>query len=195
MTGLGQTVDERGGEMVVFEQGTPFAEAQIGSDEGGLFLVPLLHQGEKKSDLDRFDLDIANFVDLQNFVGEILSQDLLFGVIGDRLVELGDEFSKENVSAAVTVVDGVNEKAGGQSGLAASGAAQPDDVLVVGHEAHGVVESHDLFLVQFGLLIERVGFDDERFGDAGLFESELAGVLRCLVGGKEGQCARWSPDC
>ena len=36
MAVLGEAVDEGGGEVVVFEERSPFAEAQIGSDEGGL---------------------------------------------------------------------------------------------------------------------------------------------------------------
>jgi hypothetical protein len=63
MAVLGEPVDEGGGQMVVFEKGTPFGKAQIGSQEGGLFLVALMHQGKEQSDLDRFDLDVADFVD------------------------------------------------------------------------------------------------------------------------------------
>jgi len=63
MTVLGEPIDERGGQVSVLEEGAPVTEAQIGGDEGGLFLVPLLHQSEEKSDLDRFDLYISNFVD------------------------------------------------------------------------------------------------------------------------------------
>src|SRR6266540_3853616 len=177
VAGLGEAVDEGGGEVVVLEEGPPFAEAQIGGDEGGLFLVPLLHEGEKEADLNRFDLNVSDFVDQQNFVGKVLAQDLLFGVIGDGLEELGDQFGEEDVAAAVALVDGVNQKAGGQAGLAAAGAAQPDDVLVVGQETLGVVESHDLFLVELGLLFKRVGFDNQPLGEAGLGQAELACVL------------------
>ena len=59
---LGEPVNERGGQMIVFEKRTPFAKAQVGSEEGGLFLMPLVHQGEEKPHLDRLDLDISNFL-------------------------------------------------------------------------------------------------------------------------------------
>ena len=67
MAVLGEPIDEGGGQMVVFEKGAPFGKAQVGGDEGGLFLVPLMHQGKEEADLNRLDLNIANFVDRQTF--------------------------------------------------------------------------------------------------------------------------------
>src|ERR1035438_2485895 len=72
MAVLGEPVDEGGGQMIVFEKGTPFGKAQIGSQEGGVFLVALMHQGKEQSDLDRFDLHVANFIDQKAVEGEIL---------------------------------------------------------------------------------------------------------------------------
>jgi len=39
--------------------------------------VALMHQGKEQSDLDRFDLDVANFVDQQAIEGEILLRTLV----------------------------------------------------------------------------------------------------------------------
>ena len=77
----------------------------------------------------------------------------------------------------VTLIDGVNEKAGGQSGFAASGSAQPDNILRVLHVAHGIVEGHDFLPVELRLPVEGKGFDDQGFGNAGLPESEATGVF------------------
>ena len=68
-------------------------------------------------------------------------------------------------------------KAGGQAGLAAAADAQPNDVLVLVHVAQGVVEGHDPLFVELGLALEGIGFEDQDFGQAGVLEPELAGVL------------------
>jgi hypothetical protein len=60
---LGEPIDEGGGQVVVFEKGTPFGKAQVGGDEGGLFLVPLLQEGKEQPDLGGFDLNVAHRVD------------------------------------------------------------------------------------------------------------------------------------
>ena len=60
---LGEPIDQSGGEMRVLEKRAPVAKAQIGSEEGGLFLVPPLQEGEENLHLNGFHLDIANFVD------------------------------------------------------------------------------------------------------------------------------------
>ena len=97
----------------------------------GFFLWRWCMRVKKRPDLDRFDLDVANLIDEQTIEGEVFFEDLAFGMIGDGAVEFGDQVGKEHVAAAVALVDGVDEKAGGQAGLAAAGGAQPDQVLVV----------------------------------------------------------------
>jgi hypothetical protein len=62
MAVLREPIDEGGREKIVFKKGAPFGKAQVGSDEGGLFLVPLMHQGKEEADLNRLDLNIAYFV-------------------------------------------------------------------------------------------------------------------------------------
>ena len=99
-------------------------------------------------------------------------------MVGHGGVEFANEVGKEHVTAGVALVDGVDEETGGQSGLAAATDAQPDEVLMVVHIAQGVVEGHDLLLVELGLALERIGLDDQRLGEAGMLEPELAGVWR-----------------
>ena len=127
---------------------------------------------KKSPTCNGFDLHVADLVDEQTVRSEIFFEDFGFGVIGDGLVEFAHQFGKEDVTTAVTVVDSVNEEAGGESGLAASSGPQPDDVFGVVHVAYGVVEGHDLLLVELGLALEGKGFDDEGFCNAGLLEAE-----------------------
>ena len=113
MAVLDEPVNEGGGQMGVFEERAPVGKAQVGGDQGGLFLVPLVHQGKEEPDLDRFDLDVANFIDEQTIEAYIFFEDLAFGVVGDGAVKFGDQFGKEHVASAVALLDGVDEKAGG----------------------------------------------------------------------------------
>ena len=62
VAGLGEAIDQGLGQMIVFQKGAPFAEAQVGGQEGGFALVAFLHEGEEQPDLSRFDLDEAQFV-------------------------------------------------------------------------------------------------------------------------------------
>ena len=88
---FGEPVDEGGGQVVVFEEGTPFGKAQVGGDEGGLFLVALVHEGEEESHLHRFDLDVANLIDEQDIKGEVFFEDPVCGMVGDGGVEFVDQ--------------------------------------------------------------------------------------------------------
>ena len=100
MAVLGEPVDEGVGQVVVFEEGTPFGKAQIGGDEGGLFFVALMHQGKEQADLDRFDLHVAKLIDEERVKGQVFLKDFVFGVVGDGGVEFVDEVGEEDVTAA-----------------------------------------------------------------------------------------------
>ena len=62
--------------------------------------MTLLHQSEEKPDLNRFHFNISDLVDEQQIPGEILFEHFVLGVIGDRFVEIVDEFGEEDGSAA-----------------------------------------------------------------------------------------------
>ena len=62
MAVLGEPVNKGGCQVSVLQKGTPLAEAQVGSEQGGLFAVAFVHQGEEKPHLNRFNLYVANFV-------------------------------------------------------------------------------------------------------------------------------------
>ena len=77
-----------------------------------------MQQGEEEADLGGFDLRVTQFIDLEHVVGEVVFEDLGLGVVGDGLVEFGDELGKEDVTAGFALVDGVGEEAGGQARFA-----------------------------------------------------------------------------
>jgi len=158
------------------------SKAQVGGDERALGLVALVHEVEEQADLHRFDLDIAHLIDEQTIEGEVFLEDFGFGMVGDGAVEFADQVGKEHVAAAVAVVDGVDEETGGQAGFPAARNAHPNEVLVFAHVAQGVVEGQQALFVEFGLALEGIGFDDQRFGDAGVLEPELASILAFAPG-------------
>ena len=45
-------------------------------------------------------------------------------------------------------------------------AAQPDDVLALFHVAQRVVKGQETFLIELGLALEGIGFNDPQLGDA-----------------------------
>jgi hypothetical protein len=98
-------------------------------------------------------------------------------MIGTGSVELGEQFAKEHVTAAIALVDCMDQKAGSQTGLADPGAAQPYNILALGHESQRVVECYDFFGIELGLPIEGKSLNDPRFCNVGLSESELAQLL------------------
>ena len=98
-------------------------------------------------------------------------------MIPNRTVEFGNEFGKEHVTATVTLVNGVDEKAGGQTRFAATGDAQPEDILLLVHVDQAVVEGHDFLLAEIGLPLEGIRFDGQGIRDLGAFEAQPAGVL------------------
>ena len=80
---------------------------------------------------------------------------------------------KKDVASALALIDGVNEEAGGQAGLSATGAAQPDDVLVVLHVAQRVIEGEELLLMELGLTGEGIGFQQQELWNGGAAQAQL----------------------
>src|SRR5258708_3524311 len=134
--------------MIIPQKRTPFAEPQIGGQQGGLGLVALLHQGEEQPDLSGFDLDVPDLINQDYVVSQVFLEDLSLGGIGGGAVEFADQLGKQDGFASIALIDGLNEKTGGQARLAASGPAQPHDVLFVGHQADRIKEDHNLRVVQ-----------------------------------------------
>ena len=66
-----------------------------------------VHQGEEKPHLNRFNLNVANFVYQEAVIAEIFAQQFGFGMIRTGSVELGQQFGKEHVTAAIALVKSV----------------------------------------------------------------------------------------
>ena len=51
MTVLGEPIDQGRDQMRVLKKGVPVAKTQIGGEEGGLFLVAPVHEGEEQPEV------------------------------------------------------------------------------------------------------------------------------------------------
>ena len=60
---LGEPINEGRGQMIIFQKGTPFAEAKVAGYQCGFPSVPLVHQGEEQTHLHGFGLYISDLVD------------------------------------------------------------------------------------------------------------------------------------
>jgi len=60
---------------------------------------------EEEPHLDRFDLGVADFVDQERIVGQILLEDRLIGMIGDGAKEFAEELGEENVPTVAAPVN------------------------------------------------------------------------------------------
>ncbi|MBF8294380.1 MAG: hypothetical protein HW389_925, partial [Bacteroidetes bacterium] len=177
VAGLGEPVDQGRGQVIVFEERAPVAEAQVGGEERRLLLVPPFHQGEEESDLDRLDLRVSDFVAHEAIDAGVAFEHPGLGVIGDRGIEFGHQVGEADEAAGVALVDRVDQKAGGEATFPTARGAKPNHVLLLVQVAEGIVERHDLLLVQLGLALEGEGLDDQGLRDARAAQPQLAGIL------------------
>jgi len=112
---FGDAVDERHGEVFVFEEAVPFIEAELGSDDGAFLFVPLLHEVEEQSGLILFGGAISEFVNHEAIISGKLAEHFLLRVVRLRPVQKGYEFPEVDKAASIALVDGVNEVGGCQA--------------------------------------------------------------------------------
>ncbi len=66
--------------------------------------MPPVHKGEEQTDLNRFHLDVIQFVNEKAVVGQVLLDHFLFGVVRHRGKELSNKVRKKNVAARMPAV-------------------------------------------------------------------------------------------
>ena len=130
---------------------------------------------------DRFHVDVAldeadaGHYDALLLPGGVANPDQLR--TQPKAVQFVKQIGKEDVAAPASLLDGLNEEAGCQAGLAATRAAQPDDILFFTQEGHRVVECQDLLLAELGLALEGKGIHHPFLRDLGQFEALLEGRI------------------
>ena len=103
--------------MRVFEERGPLAKTQIGGNERGALFVALLQQSEEQANLEGFGLGVTDLVNEDQIIIDIAADDLVLGPVGLGTMQFIEQIGKKNV-AAPALVNGLDQKAGGQAGLA-----------------------------------------------------------------------------
>ena len=101
--------------------------------------MSFVHEGKKQSYLHGLNLYVANLIDEKAVVGDKLFHEFCLGTIGQGFIKGLDEFGKQDKSPAVSVIDGLEQKGGGQAGLAGAGGTNEDEVLPFCHVGKGIV--------------------------------------------------------
>lgn len=182
---FGDSIDEGGAEVFVAQKWTPLGEAQLRCDNGASLPVALLDEAEEEAGNGLFHGVIAQFVDKQAVEGCQVLEERPVGAIAQGTVELIGEIFEVKKPASISVVDGLNEECGGESGLAATRRADEEHGLGFGEEALRVIEIHNFASVQFGLPGEGEGLHGEKLGQASAFcarDPLLVTLMLVLVG-------------
>ncbi len=134
----------------VAQEVVPLVVRQVGRDDCGLAAVAFLHEPEEDVGLLGSDVQIAQLVDDQDVESGESCDEPGRGPVREGGVHLVEEVLCADELAAVAVLQGLEEQAGGEAGLAHAGLADEDDVLGPGNEVE-LGEGADLAAVDAGL--------------------------------------------
>ena len=132
---MGQPVEQRGGHLGVAEHAGPFTEGKVSGDDDGSSLVEPADEVEQKLAAGLGKGQISELVqDDEVHPGQMLGKPALPSVAGLDL-EAVDEIDHVVEAATGTGSDAAPGDCDGQMGLAGAGAADQDDVALLGDEA------------------------------------------------------------
>ncbi len=132
---MGQPVEQRGRHFGIAEHARPFAERKIGGDDDGGALVEPADEVEQELAARLGEGKIAQLVENDEVhAGQMLGEPALSSVAGLGL-EPVDEIDDVVEAAAGTIADTASGDSDGQMGLAGTGAADQNDIALLGDEA------------------------------------------------------------
>src|ERR1035437_3872247 len=97
----------------VAEEVVPLVIDQIGGNDRGMAVVPLLHQLEEDVALLRFQGQISKFVDQQYVQASEAFQELARGTVGQRRIHFIEQILRADELAAVAVLQRLQQEATG----------------------------------------------------------------------------------
>ena len=131
---VGQPIEQRGGHLGVAEDGGPFAEGEIGGDDDRGALVEPADEVEQELAAGLGEGQIAEFVENDEVeAGQMIGEPPLPSVAGLGL-QLVDEIDDVVEPAAGAGTDAGAGDGDGQMRLAGPGAADEDDIALLGDE-------------------------------------------------------------
>src|ERR1700759_4204796 len=135
VTVMGQPVEQRGRHFGIAEHARPFAERKIGGDDDGGALVEPADEVEQELAARLGEGKIAQLVENDEVhAGQMLGEPALSSVAGLGL-EPVDEIDDVVEAAAGSIADTASRDGDGQMGLAGAGAADQNDIALLGDEA------------------------------------------------------------
>jgi len=143
---VGETVEERCGHLGVPEDGGPFAEGEVGGDDDRGALVEAADQVEQELPTGLGEGQVTQLVeDDEVHAGQIVRRAALLAAAGLGLKPIHQINDVEEATPGAAP----DQRAGygdGKVGLAGSGAADQDDIALVGHEAAGGQIAHQTLI-------------------------------------------------
>jgi hypothetical protein len=135
VTVMGQPVEQRGRHLGIAEHARPFSECKISGDDDGGALIEPADEVEQKLAARLGEGKIAQLVENDEVhAGQMLGEPALPAVAGLGL-EPVDEIDDVVEAAAGTIADTASGDSDGQMGLAGTGAADQNDIALLGDEA------------------------------------------------------------
>jgi hypothetical protein len=195
---VGEAVEERRGHLGVAEDGRPFTEGEVGGDDDGGLLVETADEVEEQLTTGLGEGKVAEFIENDEVqAAEVVGNAALSAGPGLGL-ELVDEVDDIEEPPAGAAADAGAGYADGEMGLACPGAADEDQVALLGEEAaagevtdQGLVDRGAVEDELFDVLGQRqLGDGDLVFDERACF-SESSAVSRSLTT-RCGSCCRFT---
>ena len=162
-------VQDRRGNDAVPEYLAPGAEALVGGEDHGAFLIAPADELEEQVGAGLVDGEIADLINDQQSGDDIGLEFLVEFTFGQGFAEGGDHVGGGGKQYPVALLNGFEAESDRQVCLADAGGSRDDDVLTVLDEV-AVGEVAQLFFIQGGLVAEVEGvqaFDEREAGHVG----------------------------
>ncbi len=179
---MGEAVQQRGRHFCVAKDGWPFAEGKVGGDDDGGALIEAADQVEEQLPAGLGEGQLAQFVeDDEVEAGQIVCHATLLAAtrLGLQSVDQIDDIEEAATGAAPDEGAGDGDP---EVGFAGSGAADQDDIALVGDKATGGQFADQTFIDRGAGEVELVDvFGQRQFGDGHLIPDGSC-LLLCNLG-------------
>src|SRR3989442_15125411 len=173
---MAQATEDGIEERLVDEKRLPFRIIEVRRNNRGLSAVAFLHQLEEDVGLFGFEIEVPQFVNVQDVDPDERVEQAARGSIGERGIHLVKEILCPDEAATIAVLNRLQQEPGRESCFPHASVANEDEVLGLGDKLE-VGERADLLRVDAGLPLERERFYRPRLGQARLFDPPREGGL------------------
>jgi len=122
-------------EVGITEEAGPLGIVEVRGDDGWVPLIAFLKELEEDVALLRTQIQISELVDDDEVEPRQIPNELSSRAISQGRIHFVEQVLGLDEESAVAVLQGFEQQAGGDSGLAYAGLADEDDILGLGNEA------------------------------------------------------------